>query len=109
MLVDRYPIRPRYVISVLVDTSIRSLGFYLTHILMFVALDAKTKVNRIFGSTIRSMPDVIALTIPASEKSGVNHVVAAHAISPPITWAAATKFRFSFTDDLASTNFCLAY
>ena len=68
MPVDRYPIPPRYIISVLVDTFIRSLGFYLTHILMFVAPDAKTKVNRIFGSTIRSMPDVIALTIPASEK-----------------------------------------
>ena len=89
MFVDRYPIRPCYIISVLVDTFIRSLGFYLTHILVFVALDAKTKVNRIFGSTVRSMPDVIALTIPASKESGVNHVVAAHAIGTPSTWAAS--------------------
>ena len=93
----------------LIDSLVHPLLFNFPNILVLVAFHAYAQIDSVFGPAIRSVSHFVFLSSPACKKLGVNHVVAAQAVTPPITRAAAAKFRFSFADNLASTNFCLTY
>ena len=92
-----------------INPLVHTLFFNFPNILVLIAFHAYTQIYRVFGPAICPMSHFISLSCPACEELGVYHVVAAHAIRPPFTWAAATQFRLSFSDDIIPTNFCLAY
>ena len=107
MLVHSNGIRAVDIVPMLVDPLVGSLGFYLSDILLGVALKAESQIDCVLGPTVGSM----AYFQPGfsgcvREEAGRYHVVAALAVCPAQAGGATASLVDSFSDDPFSADSC---
>ena len=106
--VDGYRVGFGHIVSVLVHAPVCPLRLYLSNVLFFVALEAKTLVNSVFRSAVCLMAYLITFPRSAGEKCSVNYMSTAHAVRPTVTGATSPPVQLPLSYDSVSADLRLS-